>query len=122
MINIYSSLHDESGNTISGRTKLFVINTRENDVIGEFVSGVACIPEKSGTMFIVDDWLIPQIDKVQFKDGVLSVKESEELIPPVKTEKQLRMEELQRQMAELEAMPDEPTDVPLLDYTEEPTE
>lgn len=94
---------------MNGRTKLF-IKTQENGNIEEYISGIACVPEGSGTMFIVDDWLIEQLDKVQFINGELLVKDGEELIPPVKSEKQKAMEELQRQMAELQAMPDEDAD------------
>lgn len=78
-------------------------------------------------MFI-DDWAINQINKTKFIDGELIVKDGERMIPPIKTDKEKMMEELQRQMAELQAMPDEPTDderqtdAPLLDYTDEPTE
>ncbi|MEY8559608.1 hypothetical protein AALF85_02695 [Jeotgalicoccus halotolerans] len=88
-----------------------------------YMHGVAFTPERNGTMFIVDKWLIPQIDKVQFKDGTLSVKEGEKLIPPVKSERQLQIEEMERQLAALKAEPEEPTDteeqteVSLLDYT-----
>lgn len=79
-------------------------------------------------MFIVDDWLIPQLDKVEFIDGSLSVKDGEELIPPAKTEKELQIEAIERQLAALKAELDEPvdieeqTDAPLLDYTDEPAE
>ena len=110
MIHIYSSFRDSEGNNVNGRVKLFIRQTDEVGNIELFQSGIMVSPEENGTMFIVDDWLIPQIDKVQFKDGTLSVKDGEELIPPVKSEKQLKIEELERQMAELQAMPDEPTD------------
>ena len=58
-------------------------------------------------MFIVDDWLIDQLDKVQFIDGELSVKDGEELIPPVKTEKEIQREALLKQLAELDSQPAE---------------
>lgn len=58
-------------------------------------------------MFIVDEWLIPQLEKVQFNEGVLSVKAGEELIPPVKTEKELQREALLKQLAELDSQPTE---------------
>ena len=79
-------------------------------------------------MFIVDDWIIPQLGKVEFIDGTLSVKDGEELMPPAKTEKELQIEAIERQLAALKAEPDEPvdieeqTDTPLLDYTEQPAE
>lgn len=128
MVKIYDNLQSEYGNMVPGRCMLFITKYDDEGNINEFLSGVAGVPQTNGTMFIVDEWLIEQLDKVQFVDGVLSVKDGEEIIPPVKSEKQLRMEELQRQMAELQAMPDEPadteeqTDAPLLDYTEQPSE
>ena len=128
MVNIYDSIKDEYGNVIDGVTKLFIVSTKPDNTVGKFISGIACVPEGNGTMFIVDDWLIPQIDKLQFKDGELSVKDGEGLIPPVKTEKELQREALLRQIAELDAAEDEPvdteeqTDTPLLDYTDEPAE
>ena len=110
MVNIYDNLRDENGNDVFGRSMLFITKTDEHGNIGECITGVAGAPLTNGTMFIVDDWLIDQLDKIQFIAGALSVKDGEELIPPVKSEKQKAMEELQRQMAELQAMPDEPAD------------
>ena len=128
MIHIYSSFRDEEGNSIKGRIKLFIRQTDEVGNIELFQSGIMVSPEENGTMFIVDDWLIPQIDKVQFKDGILLVKDGEELIPPDKTEKELQIEAIERQLAALKAELDEPVDIeehteaPLLNYTEQPTE
>lgn len=58
----------------------------------------------------MDDWIIPQLDKVLFVGGELKVKDGEEIVPPVKTERQLQIEKLQRQLAELESMPDKPSE------------
>ena len=107
MINIYDELRSQNGDLIIRRTKLFVKSTKEDDSLDEYMSGVACVPEMNGTMFIVDDWLIDQLDKIQFKDGVLSVKDGEELIPPVKTEKELQREALLKQLADLDSQPSE---------------
>ena len=107
MVNVYEDLRDRSGNFISGRTKIFLKNSNSDGEIKEYLSGVACVPEGSGIMFIVDDWLIDQLDKVQFIDGVLSVKDGEELIPPVKSEKELQREALLKQLAELDSQPAE---------------
>ena len=109
MINIYNNIRDENDVFISGRTFLFISN---NDVdeqgnINTPTFGLGFSPETSGNLFIVDEWLIEQLDKVQFKDGVLSVKDGEELIPPVKTEKELQREALLKQLAELESEPSE---------------
>lgn len=128
MVNIYESLRDENGNMVSGRTKLFILSTEEDGSIRDFLSGYAIVPESQGSLFITDEHVVEQIDKIQFKDGTLRVKDSEELIPPVKSEKQLQIEAIERQLAALKAEPDElanneeQTDAPLLDYTGEPAE
>lgn len=107
MINVYKNLRTDSGGIIPGITKLFVqdIDT-EGNIIG-YKSGTLLTPEDSGTLFIVDEWIIPQLDKVQFIDGTLTVKEGEEIIPPVKTEKELHREALLKQLAELDSQPAE---------------
>ena len=107
MVNVYDSLRDEYDNLINGRTKLFIKSTEDDGMINEYIRGVAFNPEGNGTMFIVDEWLIEQLDKIQFVDGVLSVKEGEELTPPVKTEKELQRETLLKQLAELDSQPTE---------------
>lgn len=107
MVNVYEDLRDRTGNFISGRTKLFLKNSNPHGDIEEYLSGVACVPEGNGTMFIVDDWLIDQLDKIQFVDGTLKVKDGEKLIPPVKTEKELQREALLKQLAELDSQPTE---------------
>ena len=122
MINIYDELRSQNGDLISRRTKLFIKSTNEDDNLDEYMSGVACVPEMNGTMFIVDDWLIDQLDKVVFQDGALQVKEGEKLDEPVKSEKEKQREELLRQLALLDADTEEQTDAPLLDYTEKPSE
>ena len=112
MVNIYDDLRDRAGNLISGRTKLFLKNSNLDGEIEEYLSGVACVPEGNGVMFIVDDWLIDQLDKVVFKDGTLQVKEGEQLDEPVKSEKEKQREELLRQLALLDADTGEGTDEP----------
>lgn len=107
MVNIYESLRDENGNMVSGRTKLFILSTAEDGSIQDFLSGYAIVPESQGFLFITDEYVVEQIDKLQFKDGTLSVKDGEELIPPVKTEKELQREALLKQLAELESEPSE---------------
>ena len=107
MVKIYDSIKDEYGNVIDGVTKLFIVSTKPDNTVGKFISGIACVPEGNGTMFIVDDWLIDQLDKINFVDGTLKVKDGEELIPPVKTEKELQREALLKQLAELDSQPTE---------------
>ena len=103
MIHIYSSFRDSEGNNIKGRVKLFIRQTDEVGNIELFQSGIMVSPEENGTMFIVDDWLIDQLDKVVFKDGTLKVKEGEELVEPVKSELEREEEELLKRLAELRA-------------------
>ena len=112
MVNIYEELKDSDGNVLPGRTKFFIVETDENNNITRSYDGTSIIPESNGTLFIVDDWLIDQLDKVIFKDGTLQVKEGEQLDEPVKTEKELQREELLRQLALLDADTEETTDEP----------
>ena len=111
MVKIYDSLY-ENGVTVNGRTKLFVREVDEDGTIGNHDYGIAFTPDSTGTLFIVDDWLIDQLDKVVFKDGTLKVKEGEQLDEPVKSEKELKREELLRQLALLDADTEEVTDEP----------
>lgn len=103
MINVYDNLRDSEGNIAFGRTKLFVKNTLDDGSVNEYISGISCVPEDNGTMFIVDAYVVAQIDKVQFVDGQLSVKEGEIIEEPKKSDVELKEEELLRQLAELRA-------------------
>ena len=107
MVNIYQSMYDENLNFVQGRTKLFIKDVLEDGSIGNHEHGIAISTFETGTMFIIDDWVIDQRDKLIFKDGVLSVKDGEELVPPVKTEKELKREALLKQLAELDSQPSE---------------
>ena len=111
MIHIYNDLRDENGSLITGRTKLFVKS--DDFELENPISGIVCVPEGNGTLFIVDNWLINQLDKVIFKDGTLQVKEGEQLDEPVKSEKEKQREELLRQLALLDADTEESTDEPV---------
>ena len=101
MVNIYDKLRDEHGELVNGRTKLFIKTVDSDGSISEFNHGIAFVTEENGTQFIVDDWLIPQLDKIQFIDGTLKVKEGEELVEPVKSELEREEEELLKRLAEL---------------------
>ena len=79
---------------IPGRTKLFIVDSDNEGGIVRSYDGTSIIPENNGTLFIVDDWLIDQLDKVIFKDGTLQVKDGERLDEPVKSEKEKQREEL----------------------------
>ena len=110
MIKVYDNLRNAEGGAILGRTKLFISKTEDDGTILSSQSGTLLTPEDSGTMFIVDDWLIDQLDKVVFKDGTLKVKEGEQLDEPVKSEKELQREALLRQLALLDADTEEVTE------------
>lgn len=112
MVNIYDNVRDDSGIESSNRVRLFITKTLDDGTISEFLSGNSTVPMTNGTLFIVDDWLIDQLDKVVFKDGTLQVKEGEQLDEPVKSEKEKQREELLRQLALLDADTEEPTDEP----------
>lgn len=107
MLKTYDNLRSDDGGVVNGRTKLFIEKYSDDGEILLSEHGTKLTPEGAGTMFIVDDWLIPQLDKVKFLDGVLSVKDGEEIIPPVKTEKELQREALLKQLAELDSQPSE---------------
>jgi len=112
MVKIYDNIKDENGIESPSRVKLFITKTLDDGTINEFLSGNSAVPMTNGTLFIVDDWLIPQLDKVIFKDGTLQVKEGEQLDEPVKSEKEKQREELLRQLALLDADTEETTDEP----------
>ena len=130
MVKTYDELRDENGITYKGRTRLFVRHSEINSEgeFGEFESGNAAVFDASGYQFIVDDYVISQINKLKIVDGNLVVRVGEEIMPPTKTEKELKIEEIERQLAVLKAELGEPVDIeeqadaPLLDYTEESSE
>lgn len=103
MINVYSNLKDERGNLINGRTKLFVHQTDEEGNILNCLNGTSFTPAETGNMFIVDEWLINQLDKLLVIDGELIVKDGETIEAPKKSEVDLQEEELLKQLAELRA-------------------
>ena len=112
MVKIYDNIKDENGIDDPKRVRLFITKVEDDGTISEFLSGNSAVPMTNGTMFIVDNWLIDQLDKVAFKDGTLQVKEGEQLDEPVKSEKEKRREELLRQLALLDADTEESTDEP----------
>ena len=112
MVKIYDNIKDENGIESPNRVRLFITKVGENGELNEFTSGNSVVPMTNGTLFIVDDWLIDQLDKVVFKDDTLQVKEGEQLDEPVKSEKEKQREELLRQLALLDADTEDTTDEP----------
>ena len=88
MVKIYDNIKDENGIESPNRVKLFITKTVEDGTISEFLSGNSVVPMTNGTLFIVDDWLIDQL------------------------EKELQREALLRQLALLDADTEEVTDEP----------
>ena len=103
MVKIYDNIKDENGIVDPKRVRLFITKVEDDGTINEFLSGNSAVPMTNGTVFIVDDWLIEQLDKVAFKYGTLQVKEGEQLDEPVKSEKELQREALLKQLAELDS-------------------
>ena len=114
MINVYNSLRDENDVSLPNRTILFIRKDEieENGEFEVYSYGLGVSLDCSGYSFIVDEWLIEQLDKVIFKDGTLKVKEGEQLDKPVKSEKEKQREELLRQLSLLDADTEEVTDEP----------
>lgn len=101
MINTYSTNKDEEGNIIPERTVLFIRDFDEEGNIQTFQSGNFFTPDTAGVLFIVDNYVINQIDKLLFKDGILSVKENEKILKPIMTPEEKRIVELEKEMAKL---------------------
>lgn len=109
MVSIYEELYDEDGNTIPSRTKLFIPASEigEDGSFTHFQSGILVTPDKSGYFYIVDKWIIDQIEKLKIVNGKLEVKKNKELVEPVKSGKELKREALLKQLAELDSEPTE---------------
>lgn len=109
MVNVYNSIRDDNGNINRDRTKLFILSTLEDGSIEDYLDGYAVVPEDSGTLFIVDQWIIDQVDKLKLNEGQLVVKDGEMIEAPQKSEADLQEEDLLRQLAELRAKKSEST-------------
>lgn len=125
---IYSNIYDENGNERTNCTVIFITLNSEEEITSITNGGKVTGVSSTGLTFVVEHLVAEQIDKFEVIGRNLVLKDGEELIPPVKTERELQREELLRQIAELDAAEDEPvdieeqTDAPLLDYTEQPSE
>lgn len=102
MIDVYDKLHDVEGKRLEGRTKLFIKEIDTEGNILEFGAGIGFVPTETGTLFIVDDYVVDQVDKLQFKSGQLIVKEGMTLEIPQKSALEIEKEELLKRLAELE--------------------
>lgn len=105
MVNVYEDFLGDDGNVIPNRTKLFV-PAKEVSEDGSFISfqsGILVTPDTSGYFFIVDSWVLHQIEKLKIVGGRLSVKDGEQLQEPIKSPEELRMEELEKELQMLKA-------------------
>jgi|SRR5690625_605689 len=92
-----------------GTVKVFVVVKDER--ITSIIIGNQTVATERGYQFYVVDYVADQIDKFDITfDGyipILDLKEGEELIVPVKSEKQLEIERLRRELEALEEDPEE---------------
>lgn len=115
-------------NEMPNRRIAFITTDDTGLILSSTVSKGAVATDRTGSTLIVDDYVAEQITKFRFINGELVLNDGEELEIPVKSEKQLQIEEMERQLAALKAELDEPadvegdTDVALLDYTDKPSE
>lgn len=114
-------------NEMPNRRIAFITTDDEGLILSSTVSKGAVATDRTGSTLIVDDYVADQITKFRFINGELVLNDGEELIVPVKSEKELKREALLRQIAELDAEEEsedteEQKDAPLLDYTDEPAE
>lgn len=118
----------ESIDNMPDRRIAFITTDSEGLILSSTVSKTAVSTNMTGSTLIVDDYVADQITKFRFINGELILIDGEKIIVPVKTEKELQIEAIERQLAALKAKPDEEvnnkeqTNAPLLNYTDEPSE
>lgn len=112
IIKTYNKLKDDNDNIIENR-KLLTVNIENIDSEGNFgnytVSTVSFTTNPS-VVLIIDDYITDQLDKTKLKiiEGKyeLVLKDGEEFILPIETEKEKQIRELKEQLAALEASQD----------------
>ncbi|OZT77103.1 hypothetical protein [Salinicoccus roseus] len=104
MVNIYDSIRNENGDVISDRTRLFVREKEigENGEILGFTSGRSAIADGTGHQYVVDEYIIEQVGKLQIVNGELVVKDGEVIEEPEKTPEEIEREQLLARLAELD--------------------
>lgn len=97
MINIYNS------NENNDKVKVFM--SIKNGFITTTTIGNQAFVKKTGFQFYVDEYVAEQIDKLNVRiEGFqieLTLKQGEELTLPEKTEKELKFEQMERELEEL---------------------
>lgn len=125
---IYKTLYADNGSERSNCSVIFIEVNETGEITSITNGGKVIGVSSSGLTFVVENIVLEQIDKFEVIGRDLVLKDGEEIIPPVKSEKELQIEAIERQLAALKAEPDEPTDTeeqaetPLLDYTDESAE
>ena len=99
---IYSEIEGHPNRRIA-----FITVNEVGTILSSTVSKGAVLTDRTGHTLIVDDYVADQITKFIFIDGELILNDGEELIVPVKTEKELQREALLKQLAELDSQPTE---------------
>lgn len=98
MINTYEK------NVDGDKVKVFI--AIENGAPTTITVGNHAVSKKGGVQFYVDEHVSVQMEKVNFSmDGFspkLTLKDGEKINGPQKTEKELRMEKLRKELEELE--------------------
>lgn len=101
MIRLYESIYDGNRDFIDGRSKLFINKVDGDGNIVKFGGGIGYVPIEPGTLLIVDDYLIEQVDKLKFINNQLEVKEGMTIDVPQLSETEIKRQELLKQLAEL---------------------
>lgn len=119
---IYSNIYDENGNDRKNCTVIFITVGDDGEITSITNGGKVLGVSSTGLSFVVDPLIAEQIDKFEVNGRNLVLKDGEELIPPVKTEKEKMIEEMERQLAALKAEPDEHADTEENTEVQEPAE
>lgn len=104
MVNLYNELRDDDGAIIDNRTKLFIPATEvdEEGDFDNFQSGILVTPDTSGYFYVVDGWILHQIHKLRVVNGVLVLKDGEQLQQAIKTPLEIEEEQLLQRIAEIQ--------------------
>lgn len=100
MVKTYDELLDNNGLIIGDRTRLFIRNKdiEEDGTIKQFFSGSSFIVDEPGTQFIVDHYVINQIEKLQVVDGFLTVKDGVQIQERIMSPEEIRFAEIEKEM------------------------
>lgn len=98
---LYDDFLDENEKTVINRKIVFVRSDDFGNIKSSTKSDSVITVNKSGFVFIMDDYEAEQIDKFKVINGQLVLKDGKTIEEPQKTELQLEEEALQRQLEEI---------------------